>query len=316
MQKIIVFHGGALGDLVNTLPAFHALRERYPEASFTAVGNLAFLALFRAAGVFEEAISLERPGMHALWSDAELSPELSELLASHKLAVTWMRSLRLRESLFSAGLSVLAFTGPFPPPPGSGHVSDYMNRPLREIGINNFAPSPRLCLPQQIKDSTPSFPGILVHPGSGSPLKNLPPERFCRTAREIGRQRGIGMVCGPADEGPCSALAQLLGDDLKADFKGLSTIELAGLLESASLVIGNDSGVLHLAGALGTPALAVFGPTDPAIWGIKQKNAANLRPDCDCAPCTHEVMKKCQNRQCLHSVYPEEIISRGLELTR
>ncbi len=317
VRNVLVFHAGALGDLVNTLPAFHALRCRFKDASFTAVGNAAFLSLFEAAGVFEKAVSFDRPGMHALFGDGRISTELAGFLSSYELAVTWMRSLRLRERLCEQGLSVPAFSDKFPPPAGSGHVADYMGRPLREIGINEFPEFPALRLPEEIKDNSPRFPGLLIHPGSGSPYKNFPPELLARCGREIARQRGIeiGMTGGPADDVPCGELEKFLGDDLKAVFTGLSTIELAGLLDSAALVLGNDSGVLHLAGALGTPTVALFGPTDPDIWGIKQKNAANLRPSCECAPCSPEIMRNCTDRECLRSLTAEEIMSRGLELS-
>ena len=316
MQNILVFHAGALGDLVNTLPAFHALRGRFKDASFTAVGNAAFLSLFEAAGIFEKVVSLETTGMHALFGEGRISTELVDFLSSYELAVTWMRSLRLRERLCEQGLSVLAFSEQFPPPAGAGHVADYMGRPLREIGINEFPEFPALCLPREIKDNSPRFPGLLIHPGSGSPYKNFPPELPARCGLEIARKGGleIGMVGGPADDAPCGELEKFLGNDLKAGFSGLSTIELAGLLDSAALVLGNDSGVLHLAGALGTPTMALFGPTDPDIWGVKQKNAVNLRSPCDCAPCSPEIMRNCTDRECLRSLTAEEVISRGLEL--
>ncbi|MFO8056981.1 MAG: glycosyltransferase family 9 protein, partial [bacterium] len=84
----------------------------------------------------------------------------------------------------------------------------------------------------------------------------------------------------------------------------------------ARLVLGNDSGVLHLAGAVGTPAVAVFGPTDPAIWGVKQKHAINLAPELSCAPCSRETMRECSSRECLQAVSPDEVIEKACGLLR
>ncbi|MFO8057588.1 MAG: glycosyltransferase family 9 protein [bacterium] len=310
MQKALVFHGGGLGDLVNTLPAFRALRERFSGASFTCAGNLSFLSLFRDAGIFDQVVSIDGSGLHALWSESGLSPSIEEHLESHQLVVTWMRSQALQENLARLGLRVAAFAGPFPPPPGSGPVSDYMKAPLYELGIKSFPERPSLSLPPEVKRNSPSFPGLLVHPGSGSRHKNWPPEFFAGSAREIARREciKIAVVAGPADRAPAAELIRLLGDDLEAEFRDLGTTGLAGLLSSAGLVLGNDSGVLHLAGALGTRVAAIFGPTDPAIWGVNQKNAVNLSPDLPCAPCSREDMRECALRQCLHAVPPEEVV--------
>jgi ADP-heptose:LPS heptosyltransferase len=102
----------------------------------------------------------------------------------------------------------------------------------------------------------------LIHAGSGSPRKNWPIERFVELSHRLKTSgRRIAWVLGPAeadfDEG-------VFRDDLivRAPLQ-----ELAATLARSRLFVGNDSGVSHLAAALGTPTVAIFGPTDPVVWG-------------------------------------------------
>jgi hypothetical protein len=96
----------------------------------------------------------------------------------------------------------------------------------------------------------PRHGATIIHPFSASAKKNWPLENFQELARLLG---GVEWTCGPEEE-----------LDAARRFGGLD--ELARWIAGARLYIGNDSGITHLAAAVGTPVLALFGPTDPAIW--------------------------------------------------
>ena len=98
--------------------------------------------------------------------------------------------------------------------------------------------------------SGPRHDAVILHPFSGSAKKNWPLEHFRELAAELGR---VEWTCGPEE--------QLDGARRFGDLA-----ELAKWISGARLYIGNDSGITHLAAAAGTPVLALFGPTDPAIW--------------------------------------------------
>ena len=100
-----------------------------------------------------------------------------------------------------------------------------------------------------------------IHPFSGSARKNWPLEKFRRLA--AGHRRVPCRFAGApdADDPPLAGAVRI--DDL---------YELACWLASAQLYIGNDSGITHLAAAVGTPVLALFGPTDPAVWAPRGPN--------------------------------------------
>jgi ADP-heptose:LPS heptosyltransferase len=93
-----------------------------------------------------------------------------------------------------------------------------------------------------------------IHPFSGSPRKNWPLENFRELARQLEAGMPVRWCAGPEDP-PLEGAVRI--DDL---------YELARWLARAQMYVGNDSGITHLAAAVGTPVLALFGPTDPAVW--------------------------------------------------
>ena len=93
---------------------------------------------------------------------------------------------------------------------------------------------------------------------------------------------------------------------------GLSLPELAGLLAFTRLLLANDSGVAHLAGAVGAPVAAVYGPSDPAIWGVRQDLAVNIRSS-SCPPC-FDRRRKCDARECLSGLSAEVVAESAAEL--
>ena len=102
----------------------------------------------------------------------------------------------------------------------------------------------------RIRLSGPRHASIILHPFSGSAKKNWPLANFRELAAQLD---GVAWTCGPEEELPGATRFADLAD-------------LARWISGARLYIGNDSGITHLAAAVGTPVLALFGPTDPSIW--------------------------------------------------
>jgi ADP-heptose:LPS heptosyltransferase len=256
--------------------------------------------------------------MHALFSEQSLPQRIEEFISKFDLAVSWIRSPALAGHLESLGVRTAALKEDFPPPAGGGHVTFVMSAPVRELGVENIPVYPRLEMPAEVMGKGPEFPGIIVHPGSGSPHKNWPVKRFARAARRIAGSSGqsIALLEGPADAETAAEFIKESGGSPGEHYRDLDALELSALLASARLVLGNDSGVSHLAGALGAPVVAVYGPTDPVVWGVRQPNAAIIAPRSTCAPCRAETMRACKNKECMESVTIEEVVKSGLGISR
>lgn len=161
----------------------------------------------------------------------------------------------------------LTVCDPFPPP--GVHSAESYVAALGDWGVE---PSPRVPLFVPSVDAGENAVLLLarlgvgfvaLHPGSGSVRKNAPPELFAGLARALSPTAPWLLIEGPADGVAVAAVASAPG---AVRTGALNLHALATVLSRASLYVGNDSGVTHLAAALGVPTIALFGPTDPRSW--------------------------------------------------
>ncbi|HUS08591.1 MAG TPA: glycosyltransferase family 9 protein [Bryobacteraceae bacterium] len=172
-----------------------------------------------------------------------------EMLRSFDSIVSWYGSNR---SAFRDAMAGFPITFHDALPRGGAHATDFY---MEQVGGREGA-IPRIsCRRRRI-----GF--VAVHPFSGSPGKNWPLENFRALARSL-----PWPVCFTA--GP--------DEPLEGAVRFNNLYELACWLAEARLYIGNDSGITHLAAAVGTPVLAIFGPTDPLIWAPRGSNVQVLR---------------------------------------
>ena len=164
-----------------------------------------------------------------------------------------------------------------PAPPASGpHASSWLAGALDALGIDPRPEPPPLSFTDaERRDAeavTAALPAgfLAVHPGSGSPAKSWPLDRFVDAARHLSPGRPWLLVLGPAEDRVVPPPGAVVA-------RGWSLRTLGATLARAGLFLGNDSGVAHLAAACGTRTLALFGPTDPAQWAPVGPLVATLR---------------------------------------
>ncbi len=147
-------------------------------------------------------------------------------------------------------------------------------------------------------------------PGASHAFKRWPAPYFARLARDLA-DRGVGvLLVGSADE------AGLLEEVAETEEKivraaGLELRLLAAVLAGADLLISNCTGPLHLAQAVGTPVLGLYGPTDPRAIGPRGRPHRVLQVPPACDPC---LKKKCPRTTCLDALAPETVLETALEM--
>ena len=278
-MRILVIRPGALGDFIVTIPVLRALMAGYPDAEhhLMAPGFARELLEPRNPGLRFHHLDL--PGSHTFFSEAlEPDARLAGFFQPFDLILSYWGDA---EAIFSKQLARccsgrLLCWHPKPAEDFPGHVTEYLFEPLKGLGVPMTFESPLLpSTESEISRARSRLDSlglrerfVLCHPGSGSPTKNWPAERFAHLSQELKTKADSDMlfVEGPADEETASRVRRANG----SQFKWLQHPplgELIGLLSMAALTIGNDSGISHLAGASGSPALAIFGPTRPELWG-------------------------------------------------
>jgi ADP-heptose:LPS heptosyltransferase len=282
MDRIVVFRPGALGDTLLTFPALAALRRAFPGARLAVIGNAPPLALARDAGLADAIFEYDLPWWAELFSeDGIRSPQAREVLADARLVVLWIgRDVeQVTRNLRAVGAQQIISAPGRPPADRQTHAADYLletllpvigEPSLRQPGMMPLPIAPeaeRWAAEEWALRGLMGKRVLALHPGSGGRSKCWPPERFAALAgRFLADGWHILVIEGPADGPAATQVMQTLAPERVQRLSGLSLPQLAALLARVALYVGNDSGVTHLAALVGAPTLALFGPTNPAIW--------------------------------------------------
>jgi ADP-heptose:LPS heptosyltransferase len=223
-------------------------------------------------------IASDRADAAPLFAGTPPSSALVSALRDHDWAFAYTRTLALSEGLATFVPRVV--THDPDPPAAAGHASQWLARPLQSLGLSaegtppSCRPGPKESLTSDELLSRLPQRFLAVHPGSGSVTKNWPAQRFAALIDALAPGEAWLLVEGPADEASAAPLRGLPRAVLARDRPLRS---LGALLGHAGLYVGNDSGVTHLAAAWGAPTLALFGPTDPTIWGPVGERVTSIR---------------------------------------
>ena len=214
--------------------------------------------------------------------NAVLDPSLMEYFGSFNLAISYLFD---PDEIFAnnvrrCGMKQYIVASPRPTDLPAAH---HYCKPLEALAIFVDAPQPRLFPSDGDREAAGKFLARLgreriaaIHPGSGGEKKNWPVERFAALARWLVDELDMQLlvVRGEADERAVTSLLKLLEGRPVAIAHGLKLPELAAVLERCALFAGNDSGITHLAAAVGTPTVAMFGPASPPGWQPTGKSVA------------------------------------------
>jgi ADP-heptose:LPS heptosyltransferase len=160
-----------------------------------------------------------------------------------------------------------------------------------------------------------------VHASGGRESKQWHLDRFAAVARALARERGATIVLtgSTADRPLIDHVRQALHDVPVVDAGGsLDLPALAALLEELDLVITGDTGPMHLASVMGTPVVALFGPSNPARYGPHASLERILRVDLPCSPCGQVRLppERCRGHvpECLDRILVEDVVAAAREV--
>ncbi len=279
--RFLILRGGAIGDFIVTLPALSALRARWPDAYIELIGYPHIAALARDSGLVDRIDSLDRAGMATFFS---LLPQFSEeqiqRIRSFDVILSYLHDPNgtVQNNLYLAGAKQVIYGSPLV---GEGiHAVDHLLKPLEALAIYEAGAAPVLRMRDEQNEWARTYlqnAGIgerawILHPGSGSPRKNWPVDRYRALADRLRReQRGTPVfLLGEADH---ALVAELKG---RTVFSDLTLPQVASLIGACYAYVGNDSGITHLAAAVGAPVTALFGPGSVAQWAPRGARVTTL----------------------------------------
>jgi heptosyltransferase-3 len=281
LSRTLVIRGGAIGDFILTLPALRLLREESPSAHIEILGYKHIVVLAEMSGYANATRSIEYASLASFFiRGGGLAQDLIEYFGSFHQVISYLFD---PDEIFATNLKRCGVENLIigrPTITEEEHAARQLARPLEQLGL--YLDDPAAVIPFDEPAQTHG-PAIAIHPGSGSESKNWPLDRFVAVARTLlapNEKLKLILIGGEADESRLAKLQALLPNDRIEIVRHLSLTRLARRLRDCDLFLGHDSGISHLAAAVGTPSVLLFGPTDPAIWAPANRQVRVVRsPD-------------------------------------
>jgi len=310
-KKLLVFHQGALGDLVVAFASIRNLRKRFSIIHGICGSSVGELAC--RIGIFDRAFSIESAAFSTLFT-GPFDSKLIDFLDPYDTSIWFSFSKDLETAVRNQTSGSVFRISPRPGPSRRIHVAFHIEQKLTAMGLSDgvllkgFDDAGRFVQKDVVQEITRAHSRILLHIGSGSPRKNWPLDRFKAVYDQL-RAMGLNpaFLLGPAErhrETELEGRACLIPQDLIALHDGL---------KNADAYIGNDSGVTHFSAYLQLPTVAVFGPSDPLRWHpIGPFVRVVVSNACNDIPCFENGPWHCED--CMGGIRPDSIMSAFLSL--
>jgi len=276
--KILVVRGGAIGDFILTLPAIAALRRQFPHAHLEVLGYPHIAQLALAGGVVDRVQPIEARGLAAFFArDGDLPEEMRDYFSEFDVIVSYLYD---PDEIFQANVSRCSPAQFIQCPHRAAdqervHATNVYLKPLERLAIFDADPVPRLYISHQPSIINP----VALHPGSGSEKKNWPEAKWAELLQHLVNSTDLNllMVGGEAEGERLERLAAVLPPARFNVASSLSLAELAQRLQVCTAFVGHDSGISHLAAALGLPCLVLWADTVEEVWRPQGERLVILR---------------------------------------
>ena len=302
--NILVVRGGAIGDFILTLPALAALRLRFPGARLEVLGYSRIAGLAVAGGLADEVRSIDaRPLAGFFARHGSLDPGLVDYFARFDVILSYLYD---PDHIFQSNVALCSkaqfIAGPHRPDDLAGlHATEVFLGPLKRLAIFDADPTPRLSLARTfLSAGCGEFPGchnsesnarkpesdrsgtircLALHPGSGSDRKNWPKAKWAELLRELVASSSMRLllVGGEAEAERWPRLMAELSDSRIEPAWNLPLPELARRLADCGGFVGHDSGITHLAAAVGLPVIVLWGESAEPVWRPRGERVTVLR---------------------------------------
>jgi len=292
--KILVIRGGAIGDFILTLPVLAALRRQFPQAHLEVLGYPHIVQLALAGGLADRVQPIEAGPLAGFFArGGKLSHDWADYFSEFDLIVSYLFDpddiFRTNVGRCSPAQFVAA---PHRPDEAEKiHATKIYLKPLERLAIFDADPVPRLALNPQPS----TLNQLALHPGSGSEKKNWPEAKWADLLQHLTRRANLDLllVGGEAEGDRLRRLTAAAPSARLQVAKNLPLAELALRLQTCAGFIGHDSGVSHLAAALGLPCLVLWAGTVEEIWRPQGERLVIVRePDGVCAISVERVMQE------------------------
>jgi lipopolysaccharide heptosyltransferase II len=326
--RVLFIRLGGIGDMLVALPMLATFADRYPEAVITIACERRNSSVLDLAPFAHQRLVVNRQPIRFLRQlrgkayDIVIDTEQFHYFSG---VFAWLSGAAARVG-FNINPRRNALYTHLVPYAVCGHEADQFMALLASLGITPEGEAPpalqvdRLSTLEQIRPELKSLtaPFAVLHPGASTRYKQWGFAHFARVARALHEQHGFSVVLtGDAGDAEiCNAVLCAEPTTPMLSLAGrLPLVDVARLFAQASIFVGTDSGLAHLAAALDTPSVVLFGSTDPGKWGARGKRHRVVRHRLSCSPCAiFGYFKPCDSIACMQAIGEEEVIAAAAEL--
>ncbi|MEW6721359.1 MAG: glycosyltransferase family 9 protein [Thermodesulfobacteriota bacterium] len=319
-MKILLFKPGAIGDMLQLSPVVRALKERMPNARIVLMtGGAASAELFSHDPLVDEILVFDRKGEHRPWrAFMKLWAEVRR--RRFDLVVNYQRSNLKGWLLLAAAMPcrILVYRKARRRPV---HAVENHLEAVAPLGIDPRSADRRLELHLSddavrwagelaAREGAEGRPLVALNPGASHPVNRWPAERFAALAGRLRNELGAAVILvgGPGDRELADAVCGGAGVPI-VDLAGrASLLQTAAVLRRCMVVVSGDTGPMHMATAVGTPVVALFGAADPDRTGPVGPGHRVLRAlEVPCVPCRSRVCRHTPYLECMDRISVEAV---------
>ncbi|MBU2699015.1 putative lipopolysaccharide heptosyltransferase III [Sporomusaceae bacterium BoRhaA] len=337
IQKILVMNLAFIGDVVLSTPVTRVLREAYPQAVMDMLVVPVTAEIASGNPFVNEVLVYDKRGQHKKLG--QLLKLIWEIRSRHyDLAVCTNFAARGAMLAWIAGIPYRAgydrqHANLFLTHIASGERSEICHEAenylavLKPLGITTadttltfqVQEQDKLNLAAKVPKLTLDQPIAVVCPSGSYPRKSWTISAYAELICRLAEESQVVLIGGGREAAELSKISQasadLAGKNVASVLAGeLSLGELAALLQRCKVLVSIDTGPMHIAQAVGTPVVALFGPTDPAIWGPRGLDDHVFYEKLSCSPCWGK--GDCTKNRCMTDIAAEKVIEAALRQIR
>ncbi|MDP3703436.1 MAG: lipopolysaccharide heptosyltransferase II [Candidatus Omnitrophota bacterium] len=339
-KRILVIRLDRLGDVILSTPVLQALRSHFPHAFIAMMVRPECNDIVEGNPSINEVILYDKDGAHRrVTATVRFARQLKRfdfdtalvLHPSHRSHwIPWLARIPVRVGYDRKCGWLLTHCIPHRKQEGNKHEAGYTLEMLDVFGIRPLASAPFVPIHERAKRRVadllaessiqPSDQLVAIHPSASCISKRWMPDRFAQVADRLAQEQGLKvcLVAGESDAHVAHQVAQGM-HHAPVNFAGrLSVAELAALLKRCRLLISNDSGPVHVAAAVGTPVVDIFGRNQrglsPLRWGPLGEGHVILHKEVGCVTC---LAHNCDIEfLCLTSLSVEEVYQAAVTILK
>lgn len=323
IKKILYINLAFLGDLLLSVPALRALRERYPQSVIHMLVTPWAMPAALGNPYVDQVYEYDKKGRHrnvkALWElICSLRQEKYDVIISANFAVRGAMLAKVVGAKYRIGYdaqhaSFFLTHSVSCQRTVVKHETENQMAVLAPLGVSTKDYSLGFKInPEDIKSVgkkvTLSFTrkNVAICPFGRHPLNSWTMEGYVEVVKQLSEEADCYLIGGKQEEERLQQINDQAGDKAKILAGELTIGELAAFLAQCHTMLTVDTGPMHLAGAVGVPIVALFGRSDPRVWGPRGGKDVILKGDLDCIPCI--IPRECEHHSCMKQITVKQVV--------